>query len=184
MLRVCHLKIDRYTRDAIQQEVKALNDLVKSGKIELHFPDDNLIITKDSPATDLFRLGIGVALSKYYSDSIKDNIARRFSQMLNDGLWIGYAPVGYLNVHKGSITKPIKSIEVDPLRAPFITEIYEKRSTGMSYSAIVRLVNSEGMTGKSGKPMTKSNVERILHNSFYYGSCNITANNINMDTQP
>ncbi len=169
LVAVVHCKVDRYTRDATQEEVKALNQLVKAGRIELHFPDDGLIITKDSPATDLFRLGIGTALAKYYSDSIKDNIARRFSQMLHDGIWIGYAPCGYINVHKGSIAKPIKDIEVDSLRAPFITEIYEKRSTGMSYAAIVKLVNSEGMTSKSGRPMTKSNVERILHNSFYYG---------------
>jgi site-specific DNA recombinase len=70
-------KIDRFTRDSSQDEVKALNQLVKQGKIELHFPDDNLFITKDSPAADLFRLGIGVALAKYYSDSIKDNISYR-----------------------------------------------------------------------------------------------------------
>ena len=169
LVGVVHIKIDRYTRDSSQSEVKALNELVKAGKIELHFPDDNLIITKDSPATDLFRLGIGVALSKYYSDSIRDNVQRRFSQMLHDGLWVGYSPCGYLNVHRGSIAKPIKDIEVDPLRAPFISKIYELRSTGMPYSAIVKLVNSEGMTGKSGKRMTKSNVERILHNPFYYG---------------
>jgi len=162
-------KIDRFTRDSSQDEVKALNQLVKQGKIELHFPDDNLFITKDSPAADLFRLGIGVALAKYYSDSIKDNISRRFSQMLHDGIWVGYAPVGYVNVHKGSITKPIKDIEIDPEREPFIVKIFELRSTGMPYSAIVKLVNSEGMTGKSGKIMTKSNVERILHNPFYYG---------------
>jgi site-specific DNA recombinase len=169
LVGVCHLKIDRYTRDSSQDEVKQLNQLVKAGKIELHFPDDNLIITKDSPATDLFRLGIGVALSKYYSDSIKDNVARRFNQMLHDGLWIGYAPVGYINVHRGTITKPIKDIEVDPIRAPFIVTIYEKRSTGMSFGAITKLVNEAGMTGKSGKPMTKANVDRILHNPFYYG---------------
>jgi len=169
LVGVVHIKIDRYTRDSSQDEVKALNNLVKQGKIELHFPDDNLIITKDSPATDLFRLGIGVALSKYYSDSIRDNVQRRFSQMLHDGLWVGYSPCGYLNVHNGTITKPIKDIEIDPIRAPFIVEIYEKRSTGMPYGAITKLVNSEGMTGKSGKKMTKSNIERILQNPFYYG---------------
>jgi DNA invertase Pin-like site-specific DNA recombinase len=169
LVAVVHCRVDRYTRDATQEEVKALNQLVKAGKIELHFPDDGLIITKDSPATDLFRLGIGVALSKYYSDSIRDNVQRRFDQMLQDGLWVGYAPVGYCNVHKGTITKPIKDIEVDPIRAPFIVTIYEKRSTGMSYGAITKLVNAEGMTGKSGKPMTKANVDRILHNPFYYG---------------
>jgi site-specific DNA recombinase len=41
---VVHDKIDRYTRDSSQEEVRALNILVKSGKIELHFPSDNLFI--------------------------------------------------------------------------------------------------------------------------------------------
>src|SRR5579864_3079845 len=85
-------KIDRYTRDSSQEEVRALNTLVKAGKIELHFPSDNLFINKNSPAADLFRLGIGVALAKYYSDSIRDNVTRRFNQILQDGGWIGQAP--------------------------------------------------------------------------------------------
>jgi site-specific DNA recombinase len=162
-------KIDRYTRDSSQEEVRALNVLVKSGKIQLHFPSDNLYIDKKSPAADLFRLGIGMALAKYYSDSIRDNVQRRFAQLLADKTWIGYSPCGYLNVHKGTITKPIKSIEVDSLRAPFIIKMFEKRSTGMSYGAITKLVNDEGMAGKSGRPMTKANTERILHNPFYHG---------------
>ena len=162
-------KIDRYTRDSSQEEVRALNVLVKAGKITLAFPSDNLFINKNSPATDLFRLSIGMALSKYYSDSISDNVNRRFQQLLADKTWIGYAPCGYLNVHKGTLTKTIKDIEVDPIRAPYIVTIFEKRSTGMSYGAITKQVNAEGMTSKSGKLMTKTNVERITHNSFYYG---------------
>jgi site-specific DNA recombinase len=162
-------KIDRYTRDSSQEEVRALNTLIKTGKITMAFPSDNLFINKDSPATDLFRLSIGMALSKYYSDSISDNVNRRFQQLLADKTWIGYAPCGYLNVHRGSIAKPIKDIEVDPIRAPFIPKIYELRSTGIPYSAIVKLVNSEGMTSKTSKPMTRSTVERILHNPFYHG---------------
>ena len=162
-------KIDRYTRDSSQEEVRALNTLVKAGKIELHFPSDNLFINKDSPAADLFRLGIGVALAKYYSDSIRDNVTRRFNQILQDGGWIGQAPIGYLNIHQGTITKPIKVIEVDPLRAPHVITMFEKRSTGMSYAAIAKLVNAEGMSSKRGKPMNKSSIEKITRNPWYYG---------------
>ena len=169
LIAVVFCKIDRYTRDSSQDEVKALNQLVKQGQIELHFPDDNLFINKDSPATDLFRLGIGTALAKYYSDSIKDNIARRFSQMLNDGLWIGQAPLAYKNVHKGSITKPIKDIEIDPDKAPHVIKMFERRSTGMSYAMIAKLANKEGMTSKKGKKMSKSTIEKITRNTWYYG---------------
>ena len=68
-----------------QAEVKALNKLREAGKIEIHFPSDNLFVHKNSPASDLFRLGIGVVLAKYYSDSIRDNVKRRFEQKLHDG---------------------------------------------------------------------------------------------------
>ena len=166
---VVFCKIDRYTRDSSQEEVRSLNQLVRQGKIELHFPDDNLFIDKNSPASDLFRLGIGVALAKYYSDSIRDNVKRRQYQMLHDGIAIGFTPTGYFNVHKGSLTKPLKTIEIDPDRAPYIATIFEKRSTGMSYGAIAELVSEAGMTTKAGKKVGKSAIERITRNPFYYG---------------
>jgi site-specific DNA recombinase len=166
---VVHDKIDRYTRDSSQEEVRALNILVKSGKIELHFPSDNLFITKNSPATDLFRLGIGMALAKYYSDSIRDNVLRRYAQLIEEGIWVSYAPCGYLNVHTGPINKPVKDIIVDKERAPHIVTMFEKRATGMSYAAVAALVNEAGMTTRTGKKINKSAIEKIVRNPFYYG---------------
>ena len=110
-------KIDRFTRDASQKEVRIVSGLVNKGRIELHFPSDNLVITKDSPATDLFRLGIGMLLAKYYSDASRDNVRRRFAQMRHDGIWMHKAPIGYKNVSKHSKTgREVKSIAIDPER--------------------------------------------------------------------
>ena len=105
-------KIDRFTRDASQKEVRIMSSLVQKGRVELHFPSDNLTITKDSPATDLFRLGIGMLLAKYYSDASRDNVKRRFEQMRSEGLYPHKAPIGYKNVRKYSTLsiKPIKTI--------------------------------------------------------------------------
>lgn len=91
-------KIDRFTRDSSQSVVQAMAKMVDSGHIEMHFPSDNLFIKQDSPATDKFRLGIGMLLGKYYSDSSRDNVKRRFAQMLNDEIWPHKAPFGYKNV--------------------------------------------------------------------------------------
>lgn len=66
-------KIDRYTRDSSSEEVRTLQNLYRAGTIELHFPSDNLFIHKDSPATDLLRLGMGIVVAQYYSDAISDN---------------------------------------------------------------------------------------------------------------
>ncbi len=163
-------KVDRYTRDSSQEEVRALNQLIKQGKIELHFPSDNLYINKNSPAADLFRMSIGMALGKYYSDSIRDNVARRYQQMLNDKTWVGRAPLGYLNITKQVEGKDVKDIIIDPVRSPHIITIFEKRSTGMTYKAISELVNEAGLRSKSGKVISKSQIEQISRNPFYCGT--------------
>ncbi len=170
LVGVCFVKIDRFTRDSSQDEVKALNQLVKAGRIHLIFIDDNLTITKDSPATDLFRLSIGMALGKYYSDTIRDNVARRYAQMLHDGIWVGRAPLAYLNVNNGTYHKPIKDIIVDEEKAPHIVTIFEKRALGMPYEQIAKLVTEAGLRSKSGKIIPKSNIERIINNPFYCGT--------------
>lgn len=162
-------KIDRFTRDASQKEVRIISSLVEKGKIELHFPSDNLVITRDSPATDKFRLGIGMLLAKYYSDASRDNVKRRFEQMLNDGLWVGCAPLGYINKNLGTIDKPNKVIEIDDLRAHHVVRMFEKRALGLPYAQIAKEANADGLRSKKGKQLNKSAVEKILRNPFYYG---------------
>lgn len=165
-------KIDRFTRDSSQDEVKALQQLVKQGKIELHFPYDSLYINQGSSAADWFRLGIGMALAKYYSDSIRDNVKRRFDQMLNDGIWVHRAPIGYKNVVKGGTPqKPLKDIEVDDAKAHYIVKAFEMRAIGTPYEVIAKELGKMGfrsnITGSKGP--TKAFLERILSNKFYYG---------------
>jgi site-specific DNA recombinase len=87
-IALCCDKIDRLIRNFTAELVK-LEDYRNSGKIILHFPSDNIILHKDSPATDLFRFTMGVSLAKYFSDSISDNVKRAFENKLNKGEWIG-----------------------------------------------------------------------------------------------
>lgn len=165
-------KIDRLTRDSSQDEVKALQQLVKLGKIELHFPNDSLYIDKNSSAADWFRLGIGMALAKYYSDSIRDNVKRRFEQMLSEGIWVHRAPVGYRNVLKGGTPqKPLKDIEVDETKAHYIVKAYEMRARGVPYAVIAKELAAMGFCSNisTGKAPNKAFLERILSNEFYCG---------------
>lgn len=164
-------KIDRFTRDSSQSEVRDLQKLVMEGKIELHFPHDGLTITKESSAADLFRLGIGMALAKYYSDTISDNVKRRFEQMLDDGLWVHKAPIGYVNVKKNEETNTKSTIIVDEHRAPHIVRAFELRSVGLPYEAIATQLARDGLRGTTSKAIrpSKSYLERIINNPFYYG---------------
>jgi len=120
-------KIDRYTRNSSSQEVRMLDQLRKANKIELHFPSDNLFITRDSPATDLLRLGMGLVVAQYYSDAISDNVKRRFEQKLRDGEWIGKAPVGYKNTVQSSGKK---WVEIDTFTSQAVKDAYQLYASG------------------------------------------------------
>ena len=165
-------KIDRFTRDASQKEVRVVSGLVQNNHIELHFPSDNLIITKDSPATDLFRLGIGMLLAKYYSDAARDNVKRRFEQMRSEGIYPHKAPFGYRNTRRlsGLSNKPVKGIAVNTKTAPIVAKVFELRSQGISYGGIARRLSKLGFFSQNTKKPYQCNViERMLRNKFYIG---------------
>ena len=166
-------KIDRFSRDSTSSERQALTKLFRQGKLEMHFPSDNLFIHSDSPAADLFRLDIGVALAGYYSSAIRDNVKRRFEELLSNGVWVHRAPVGYKNVHLQNprTLKAEKDIAVDEDRAHYIIQAFELRALGMPYSQIAKELLSAGYTShKTGKAqLAMSDIEKIINNKFYYG---------------
>lgn len=159
-------KIDRYTRDSSSNEVRTLQNLYRSGKIELHFPSDNLFIHKDSPATDLLRLGMGIVVAQYYSDAISDNVKRRFEQKLRDGEWIGQAPIGYKNTVKESGKK---WIEIDAYRAEAVREAFKMYASGTSSLREI----SKKWKSDYGINANSSKMDQVLKNPFYYGEMRV-----------
>ena len=159
-------KIDRLTRDSSGEEVRLLNKLCKAGAIELHFPSDNVTIHKDSPATDRMRLGMGIVVAQYYSDSISDNVKRRFEQKLRDGEWIGWAPFGYKN-----ITKPDgkKWVDVEPVEAAAVKLIYESYADSNYPMSRIR----ERLKEEFGLKIGISQIDLILRNPFYIGEMSV-----------
>jgi len=155
-------KIDRFSRDSSSEEKAMMTKLLRKGAIELHFPSDYLFVDKNSPAPDMFRLDIGVALGGYYSRAIHDNVTRRFEQMRRDGLWTGKAPFGYRNV---DLETGKKWIEIDEFNASAVRAVYEwYASGGYSFKLIRRkLLEDYALT------LSNSQLGRILQNPFYKG---------------
>jgi len=161
-------KIDRLIRN-FTKDLAILEELRLAGKLELHFPSDNIILHKNSPAADLFRWSIGIALAKYYSDAISDNVKRAIEQKLRNGEWPGKAPLGYKNI---DIDDDKKWINPDHERADIVIKLFEWYSTGTYSMELLRRKSvEEGLTNnsKEGKFLTKSEVDHILKNPFYYG---------------
>jgi len=171
-IALCCDKIDRLIRN-FTRDLAILEELRKSGKIELHFPSDNIILHKDSPATDCFRFTMGVSLAKYYSDSISDNVKRAYETKIKNGMWIGKAPVGYMNVEN---EKNNRDIIVDPTRSPYVVKMFEMYATGnYSLRKIKEEMDECGLKSNTVKPtlLTISTIFHILNNPFYYGMMKI-----------
>lgn len=166
-------KIDRFARDASTEVVMILKRLVREGKIELHFPSDNLTYHKNSPAADKTRLGMGMVFGEYYSSAISDNVKRKIQQKLHDGEFPGKAPVGYKNVATlddlGKIIS--KNIIPDPVRKQYIAKAYKLRLEGMSFRTIAKILKEDGLRANTKQQgiVTQSQIETMLKNSFYYG---------------
>lgn len=163
-------KVDRLSRDFLIG-LPALEKLRREGKIQLHFPSDNLILHKDSPATDLFHFNIAVSLAQYYSNSISDNIKRAYETKIKNGEWFFRAKVGYLNVG-GEDEK--KDIIVDPTKSHYIPQIFQLRANGHSVRDIRNTMVEQGLKAKwTDKPISISVIHFILQDPFYYGQMKI-----------
>ncbi|MCK9319571.1 recombinase family protein [Methanoculleus sp.] len=170
---VCFDKVDRFSRNVFDKRVAYLYEMAMSDKIELHFASDNLIINSQISAVEKFHFGINLGLAKYYSDAISDNVKRANEAKIKRGEWLGWAPIGYLNVENEN---GVKSIIVDPVRSPYITKMFEMYSTGnYSMRKIKDFLDKAGFTSKSDKsaPMTISMINHTLKNPFYYGMMRI-----------
>ena len=166
-------KIDRFTRDASSDIVQTMKGLVKEGKIELHFPSDNLIYQKNSPASDKTRLGMGMVFGEYYSSAISDNVKRRQDQKVSIGEFPGKAPIGYKNINitdaNGNIIS--KDIVPDPVRSKYIVKAYEMRLDGKSFRTIAKQLKEDGLRGapKGQGVVSQSQIQTMLMNQLYYG---------------
>ena len=105
----------------------------------------------------------------YYSSAISDNVKRRIEQKLHDGEFPGKAPIGYKNV---DLPDGKKDIVLDPERSEYIKKIFELRLSGQTLRSIAKIMRNEGLLSntKRPKPITKSTVENVLDNPFYYGT--------------
>ena len=100
---------------------------VDGGRI-IHMIDRGLIKSLKFPTfwfeptpQGLFMLNIAFGQSKYFVDNLRENTKRGLRQKIRNGVWPGWAPVGYLNNLK------TKMIEVDFEKAPKVKKLFEEK---------------------------------------------------------
>ena len=136
--------------------------LLDTGKIkQLKFPT----FWFESTPQGKFMLNIAFGQSKYYVDNLSENVKRGLRQKVRRGEYPGVAPTGYLN------DKLNHKMVKDPVKYPLIQKMFKLYATGnYTLNQLRETMTEAGLTSRSGKPLSISNIHLILANPFYYGA--------------
>jgi site-specific DNA recombinase len=157
--------VDRLQRSF--RETPLLDEMRRQGKLELHFLREGLVVNQNSNSAQLLQWDIGVLFASSYVRQLSDNVKRSKEQSVRNGDWITKAPFGYKNI---TLPTGKKTIEVDPVNAPFVIKMFEMYATGVhSFQTVADEMNKLGMLNAVGKPIGASRIEITLKNPFYYG---------------
>lgn len=159
---------DRLARNAL--DGGQIIHLLDTGKLQnLKFPT----YTFENTSQGKFMLAIMFGQSKYYVDSLSENVRRGNRTKREKGWYPGVAPMGYLN---GRSESGEKVIAIDPVRFPVMKRLWNLLlSGGYSVPQLLRIATNEmGLrTPKrrksGGSPLSVSGIYRIFSNPFYAG---------------
>jgi len=136
-------------------------------KVGTPFFSVNQPMIDDSPEGKLLD-GMLASINAFYSRLTGRKVRNSLEKKCEDGHWPGWAPLGYINVNKGSKEKPHRIVEVDPVKGPLITELFKLYSTGnYSVDALVDLMYDKGLRSKNDKRVYRSIMYNTLKNPFY-----------------
>lgn len=117
-----------------------------------------------------FMLSIIFGYSKYYVDSLSENVKRGNRTKIENGWRPNQAPLGYRN------DKETKTIVKDPLHFPLIRQIFELMLTGAYSPREIGIIAREEWGFRTpfkkrtgGRPLAMSSIYKILSNPFYAG---------------
>ena len=111
-----------------------------------------------------FMLSIAFGQSKYYVDSLSENIKRGLRKKLREGIYPNKPPIGYLNDPK------TRAVYIDPERGPLVRRMFEEYATGRyTAAALLDIVTAWGLRSFNGLTLPLSKILWTLDHIFYTG---------------
>ena len=104
--------------------------------VEIHFPKEGVVLSRESRSSEKFMHGIKVLMAKNYVDNLSEETRKGMLEKAEQGIWPSFAPLGYRNLD-GPDGKKI--IAPDPDVAPIISKLFDWYATGrLSLSGTAR----------------------------------------------
>jgi site-specific DNA recombinase len=134
-------------------------------------------VLENIDATPAGRLTHGVlaAVNEFRSAGDAEKVKMGLTRKHADGGTIGSAPIGYLNTRERIEGREIRTVAVDPERAPLVRMAFDAYASGeYSLSAVCDMLDNAGlrkrMTAKRAPaPLSRSQVHRMLRDDYYIG---------------
>ncbi len=151
-------KTDRLYRNF--KDYVTIDDL----ELEIHLVKEGEILSKNSKSHQKFIHGIKVLMAKNYIDNLSEETKKGQREKAEQGVYPTKPPLGYQN------NPDTRKIDIDPEKALIVKKMFEWYSSGnYSIDAVKSRATQAGLTYRSGKKVSKSTVEHILKDPFYYG---------------
>jgi site-specific DNA recombinase len=153
-------KIDRLARNVYDHAT--IRALLQQRGIRLASVVENV---DDSVSGQLVE-NIMASIAQFYSANLSDETRKGMRQKALKGGWPHRPPRGYIVV-KGSVDSHSR-IEIHPREGPLMRKAFELYASGWySVESVCRRLAAEGLISKSGGPIPKSHMHRLLTNPFY-----------------
>ena len=124
----------------------------------------------DSPTGKLME-AIIESVDEFYSENLAQEVVRGMREAASRGFFLASrAPFGYKRIKVKDGGKERPTLEVDPVAAPVVKEVFESSLRGNGLKEICRDLNNRGITNR-GKRWHKAGIHYLLTNETYTGTC-------------
>ncbi len=162
-------KVDRLARNRLD-DATLYQKLVGMG-IKLVSASENI---DDTPAGQLMH-GMLASFAEYYSNNLASEIMKGLTRKHEQGGTPFKPPIGYLSKRELIGSQDIRSVIVDPVRAPLVHLAFTLYSTGeWSLHRLAAHLEEEGLRSKGTqrypeRPLGHNRIHNMLHNPYYMG---------------
>ena len=116
----------------------------------------------DSPAGIMVKSML-TGMAEYYSAELSEKVVRGMTENVLKGKYNGGTiPIGYTVDEE-------KFFQIDPLKAPFVVEAFQRYNDGATMKELMNWLNDSGVTTNRNQKFTYNSIQTLLTNRRYVG---------------
>jgi site-specific DNA recombinase len=162
-------KVDRLARN--RADDVAINLALQQAGVTLVSVSENI----DETPSGLLLHGIMSSIAEFYSRNLATEIIKGSTQKAKNGGTPTRVPLGYLNVRRIENGYELRTVELDPERAPLMAWAFEAYATGeWTTRSLAAELNRRGLSTRPGpktpsKPLNDKRLHYLLRHPYYLG---------------